>query len=156
MKSIIARRLGHSFDVLVDDNDFDLVLKTSWHVDKMGYARGKIKGKKIFMHRLIMKASDPTVYVDHINGNPLDNRKQNLRLASNSQNQANRQKHKNHSSKYRGVTFNRKSNKWQAGIKVNGKSIHLGLHIIEEDAAEAYRKAAEFYFGDYSEHSRAA
>lgn len=156
MKIVKAKRKGQLFDVLVDDEDFEFVSKTSWHIDDKGYARGCVGNKNKFMARLIMNATDPNIYVDHKNGNTLDNRRENLRLASNSQNQANRRNHSKNTSGYRGVTFSKSTNKWQAAIKVAGKNIHLGVFETPELAGIAYKQAADMYFGEFAEHKVAA
>jgi hypothetical protein len=156
VKAILATYYGAKIPVLVDDDDFDFINKFGWHVDSKGYARCKKDGKGTFMARLIMKVTDPQIFVDHINGNSLDNRKCNIRLSSNSQNQANRQNHPLNKSGYRGVCWAKDTKKWQASIKVNCRSIYLGQFINIEDAADAYKKAAEHYFGEFSEHRKAA
>jgi hypothetical protein len=102
------------------------------------------------LHRAIINAPKG-LYVDHINGDTLDNRRANLRIATNSQNQANRIRLKSGtSSRYRGVTWNKASQKWQAGIKCNLKSTHLGLFESEEEAARAYDRAAREMFGSFA------
>lgn len=119
----------------------------------------KISGKAYSAHRLVwlyLFGYLPVEYIDHINGNRADNRIVNLRVATNSQNQANRGLHSTNTSGFRGVCWNKKSSKWQAGIKVKGKSFHLGMFENPTDASNAYKAAAEKYFGEYSEHLRAA
>jgi hypothetical protein len=156
MKVILATNYGTKTEVLVDEADYELVKNIGWHIDTKGYARAKISNKGKFMHRLIMGVTNPNIYVDHINGNPLDNRRENLRLATNSQNQANRQIHSTNTTGYRGVCWAKDTQKWQASIKVNRKSIYLGQYTNIEDAANAYKKAAEEYFGDFAEHKKVA
>lgn len=156
MKIILATNYGLKTEVMLDDDDYEWAKSIGWHVDSKGYARGSYKGKNRFMARLIMKIDDPKIYVDHINGNTLDNRKCNLRLANNSQNQANRQMHSTNTTGYRGVCWAKDTQKWQASIKVNRKSIYLGQYTNIEDAANAYKKAAEEYFGDFAEHKKVA
>ena len=151
MKIILATNYGSKTEVMLDDDDYEWAKSIGWHIDSKGYARCSYKGKNKFMARLIMKIDDPKIFVDHINGNTLDNRKCNLRLASNSQNQANRQRHPTNTSGFRGVYWNKKSNKWQAGIKYLRKSIHLGMFDTPEEAHEAYKKAAFEIYGDYTE-----
>src|SRR3546814_3106867 len=100
----------------------------------------------LMMHRLIMNAPRG-VEVDHINGNGLDNRRENLRLASTSQNQMNRKRTRS-ACGFKGVTFNKGCGKWQAQIKRAGKNIYLGLHETPERASAAYKGAAKILFGD--------
>lgn len=93
--------------------------------------------------------------VDHINHDTLDNRRQNLRVVTRRQNQANMRKcSKATSSKYKGVSWDKSRNKWMAalGPKVEGKTrrIHLGRFDREEDAALAYNKGASALFGVFA------
>lgn len=93
----------------------------------------------IYMHALLNKT--PTGFVtDHINGNKLDNRKENLRTATSSQNGINRGKQINNTSGHKGINWY--ANAWVAEIKVNQKKIHLGRFKNIDDAVAA-RKAAE-------------
>lgn len=105
------------------------------------------------LHRAIMhEAGYDTIglVVDHINGDTLDNRKQNLRVASKSQNAANMRKHRG-SSKFKGVCWNRKSGKWAVEIKVNGKTQYLGMYADEILAAKVYDTAAKHLFGEFAQ-----
>ncbi len=88
--------------------------------------------------------------VDHINGNRLDNRKCNLRLATRSQNLQNSRKRTGCSSRFKGVNWLGQNKRWRARIKVFGKEIALGCFISELEAAEAYNKAAKEHFGDFA------
>jgi hypothetical protein len=90
------------------------------------------------------------IQIDHINLNRSDDRLQNLREVTNQQNQFNRLPYLNKSSKYKGVCWHKKANKWMAYIQKNGKSRHLGLFGKETLAAEAYNLAAKQLFGIYS------
>lgn len=95
----------------------------------------------------------PAGLVDHINGDPLDNRIANLRLVTPSQNQANRRTNKcKKSSSYKGVFWNRACQKWFASIMQDGKHIYLGIHSSEEEARRAYESAADSFQGSYAHH----
>lgn len=85
-------------------------------------------------------------YIDHINGNKIDNRLENLRLATNSQNQQNRPAPKNNSSGYRGVTWHKAVNKWMARICHKGQRKTIGFFDTPEDAYKAYKEEAKKLF----------
>ena len=115
----------------------------------VGYAvRGEMKNKKstmTLMHRSIMKA--PTgMEVDHINGNRLDNRKENLRICTHAQNCYN---YKNKGNSTKGVHWEKHANKWRARIRYNGQKIHLGYFKSQKDALDAYNSAAKKYHGEF-------
>lgn len=104
------------------------------------------------LHRLIMQPKVHEV-VDHINGNALDNRKQNLRITTQRGNNKNAAKRRNaKTSKYKGVHFSKvyKNKPWIAQIQVDGKKQGLGYYVTEREAAEAYNRAAIQFFGEYA------
>lgn len=113
-----------------------------------GYLHIQINKKKIQIHRLIYQTYHnlklkQTDVVDHINRNRLDNRIKNLRLVTQKENTQNVSKQKNTSSKYKGVSLHKQSNKWTAQIMHNLKITYLGFFDNEEDAARAYNQKAE-------------
>lgn len=149
---------------LVDDEDYDELIKYSWcaHKNKYGWyavrgIRVDCKNYLIRMHRQILRA-DRNVKVDHRDGNRLNNQKTNLRLATSSQNQQNRIiKRSGCSSKFKGVCWQKNRRKWIAYIsdgekRINGwsKLRHLGYFVNEEDAARAYDEAAKISFGEFA------
>ena len=140
-------------DVLIDNEDYLLVTKYSWTVYKKltnYYARGTINQKTVLMHRLIMDAPKGKS-IDHINCNGLDNRKENLRFATNSQNQQNKRKHMpNATSKYKGINWIKRYKSWHAVIELGDKTYHLGNIKDEEKAARAYDRAARRLFGEFA------
>lgn len=115
--------------------DHDTIIKYKWW-DQKGYARAVINGKKIFMHRLIMDCYDEKI-VDHINGNKLDNRRENLRITNTSLNNQNKTKKDGLTSKYIGVRFVVNRNNYRTSIKNNGIQTDLGSYKTEKAAAEA-------------------
>ena len=90
------------------------------------------------------------LFVDHIDHNGLNNQKYNLRIATHSQNCQNRRPCKNSSSKYRGVCWHKKNKKWTAHIKIDKKTIYLGIFESEEDAAMAYDAKAKELHGEWT------
>lgn len=89
--------------------------------------------------------------VDHKDNNGLNNQRENLRLASGSQNKANCAKYSNNTSGYKGVTLRKERNTWRAQIRVNNKLIILGCFVDKEEAARAHDKAALLYFGEFAQ-----
>ena len=146
-------KINRGLKTLVDDEDYEYLCKTKWHVDREGYVRRSaiINGtrKTVLIHRFILKAKKE-ISVDHINGNRLDNRKANLRLCTVSQNKMNVGKNKNNKSGYKGIWWDKVAKKWAAGIERNYKSKWLGYFLIKEDAARAYNKAAIEYHGEFA------
>lgn len=143
-------KLSQNKITIVDDEDFERVNELKWYYGH-GYAtRSKNRGCEYrFMHRFILNYKG-NLQVDHINGNRLDNRKENLRLVTNQQNQFNRKKNnKLCSSKYKGVIFNKDNNNWRARIHINDKTINIGSYNSEIEAAEAYKNKALELFGEY-------
>lgn len=140
--------------VIVDNDDYELLNKRKWSISTRGYAHcgfNQVNGKRkmIFMHRyLISPRKDQEV--DHINHNPLDNRRSNLRIADRSLNMANSSIFKNNTSGHKGVTWCKERNKWQAQISVNKVHRILGRFEDKLDAINAYKGAAEKFFGSYS------
>lgn len=141
---------------LVDDEDYALVSQFKWHAcydkSKDGWyarsSRGKGPPGLVNMHRLIMQPGQ--LEVDHVNGDSLDNRRSNLRLCTRRQNSMNQKNHKNSTSKYKGVSWYTRENCWRAAITVYGNYKLLGYFDNEKEAAQAYRVAAQKYFGEYA------
>jgi HNH endonuclease/AP2 domain len=122
------------------------------YINKFGYRCMDVDGRPYRAHRLAwfyMTGVMPSEYVDHINGQKADNRFCNLRLATNSQNQANRPAPKNNTSGIKGVRFEPARNKWRAVLWVQGKVIVLGRFDTKDAAAAAYETAARNAFGEY-------
>jgi hypothetical protein len=159
MSKQIPLASGHV--VLVDDEDYDRVSALRWFRLKNGkndYAgRWAVRGKRLLlMHRFILDVDgDPSVLIDHANGNGLDNQRANLRHASRSQNGANGGKRliyarRPTTSKYKGVSYQQGFRKCVARITVSGRSRYLGSFTNEEDAAAAYNRAALDAFGPFA------
>jgi hypothetical protein len=138
---------------LVDDADIELVAPYSWYRHSNGhggfYARAYLPGSGRgaphgYMHQLLAGRG-----ADHENGDGLDNRRANLRVATGSQNMAN-QGSRGGTSQYKGVGWHRGAGKWIARITVNYQGRHLGLFADEEAAARAYDAAAFEAWGEYA------
>jgi hypothetical protein len=102
--------------------------------------------KSFRLHRVILNAPED-MDVDHIDGDGLNNRLSNLRLATKQENSCNRRPRENTSSGLKGVTFHKKARKWQAQIKSDGKSRYLGLYLTIELAHAAYCEASNRLHG---------
>jgi hypothetical protein len=121
-------------------------------IGTFGYWRIQIDGERYLAHRLAWfwaNGEMPGEEIDHIDGNPLNNRISNLRLATRSQNLANTPLSRKNTSGYRGVHFSRAACGWQARIKINQKIRHLGTFPTKEMAAAAYSLAAREAFGEF-------
>jgi len=115
------------------------------------YAVATIDGKQVLAHRLIAELEGwdlSSKVVDHINGNGLDNRIENLQVVTQSQNMMKQRKPAGCSSDYKGVM--RFRDKWRSRITVNGKTKSLGVYKTEQEAALAYNFAANAMFKDFA------
>lgn len=137
---------------IVDADTYEWASKLKWYASnwKTGFYATRRKGKNnTSLHREIMQAPKGLM-VDHINGDTLDNRKCNLRLCSNKENQRNQKLQLRSTSGYKGVHWHKCNDKWIVNIKVDGKLIHLGYFTDVIEGAKAYDKAALFYFGSFA------
>ncbi len=142
-------------EVLLDDEDYDIVVGKVWnlrfdknkfYVISNGKRRNGKKANNIIMHRLIMNAINGEI-IDHKDGNPLNNQKSNLRFATTRQNAHNYSIPKNSVTGYKGVSL---INKYRAYIVVDGKQKFLGYYKTAKEAASAYNKAALKHFGEFA------
>ena len=135
-------------EVLCDVEEWLKLDKYCWFENKNGYAQTNINNKLFSMSRVIMNPNDNKV-VDHINGNTLDNRKSNLRVVTQSENNMNKRIQNNNTSGITGVYFDTYSNKWRAAIKGRGRKFYLGKYNDINDAIKARKEAEIKYFGEY-------
>lgn len=118
---------------IVNDEDYGELSKLHWRRNSSGYA----KSKTGLMHRIVAKTPSH-LFTDHINRNKLDNRRENLRWCTASENRFNTPLRKDNTSGYRGVIWNRFVKKWVAQIRQGKKRIYLGAFDKKEDAIHAY------------------
>lgn len=141
-----------------DDEDYNELIKYKWFANFLKntgsyYARTNVRlpnGKMTLKSPAQILFGDYDGCCDHINHDTLDNRRENLRICTTSQNNMNRTKSANKSSTYKGVCWYYRSNKWMARIKHNDTRYHLGYFEDEIDAARAYNKKAVELFGPFA------
>lgn len=145
---------------IVDDEDYDRCLQRHWRLHRYGeyisgkrstpyVATGRSGSEFSLLHRFILRLTSSRPIIDHVNGNGLDCRKQNLRLSSHSLNGANRGPVRKRV--YKGVTRTKHSSKpWVASIKKDRKTISLGRYATPGEAAQAYDEAAIRIFGEHA------
>lgn len=143
---------------LVSDPDADLAAET-WFVNSTGYVVNNGSGSyaMLRLHRVVMtrvcgRALGRWELVDHINGDKLDNRRENLRLSNSSENAFNRDLPAHNTTGYKGVYRNSPGNKrpYQAAITVNRKKIYLGSYATPQEAARAYELKAREIAGPFA------
>jgi hypothetical protein len=143
---------------MVSPEDFEEVNRHKWFVvtkdNRTFYAVRMIyansRKKQVQMHREIMKPP-ASFFVDHGDGNGLNNTRDNLSIVTPAENSYNKRKcHNERSSKYKGVSLRKRDNKWSAVITCKGVSINLGFFNNETDAAKAYDEAAKELYKEYA------
>lgn len=135
----------NDIDCIVDDDKWHELSQIKWNKEKSGYINTYMNKTMVLMHRYLLNP-DKNQLVDHINNIRYDNRISNLRIVSAAVNAHNKLKKTNCSSKYIGVSLNKKTKRWTSYINFNSKQILLGEFNIERDAAKAYNnKAIELY-----------
>lgn len=138
---------------IIDDEDYRLISQRSWHAMRSSHKRtwyaaaNNWKNELTLMHRVILNAPDG-LQVDHRNHDGLDNRRANLRLCTNAQNQANRKAQS--ASGFKGVIRTPSTGKYRAHICPAGKFIHLGTFPTAEEAARAYDEKAKELYGEFA------
>ena len=136
--------------MICDLDDWEILKEYVWFYNKSGgyAATNAVKNKKhtvIKFHQIVM-GQKKGFLVDHINRNPLDNRKENLRFVTHTANLVNSKTPTSNKSGYKGVSWRKDSNNWRAHISIGHKYISLGSFDKLEDAIEARKRAEEKYF----------
>jgi hypothetical protein len=142
--------------ILVDDEDYPALSQFKWNLSPDGYVRrhfraaGKYAGRAL-MHRQLLglDPSDKRV-VDHANGIKTDNRRANLRICTKNENGYNQGPQRNNTTGYKGVTFHKKTGRFMAQIRGDGKKHYIGLFDTALEAHEAYQAAATRLHGEFA------
>jgi hypothetical protein len=154
---MIEIQLTRGYIALIDDED-RWVTAVHWHVQvnpkTVPYAIHSTEDcdgvkKSVLLHRVILGVTG-AVTVDHINGNGLDCRRANLRVATHAQNLCNRGKQRNNTSGFKGVAWEPRRNRWRAKLNAAGIEYWGGLHDTPEDAARAYDVLARKIHGEFA------
>ena len=119
------------------------------------YLLASVDGRKYLLHRLAwlyMTGTWPAGECDHRDLNPANNKWENLRESTRGENGCNRGTQKNNTSGQKGVSWHKHTGKWRASIKVDGRSIHLGVFQTFDAAANAYRVACSASHGEFARH----
>lgn len=141
---------------IVDDEDYEELSKYKWQVKKGWHTlyatrniRTAIEHTNLLMHRAIMGDIKGVAY-DHIDGNGLNNQRENLRLATKRENAQNRGFQKNSTSEHKGVSWDKINKKWRVNICRDGKCINIGRYTGMIEAARAYDRKAKEFFGEFA------
>jgi AP2 domain/HNH endonuclease len=144
--------LPGGFSTVVDDDDLARILPVKWSTFITAgcrYANGSVAGRTVLLHRFITSAPDG-LEVDHRDGDGLNNQRINLRFCTHALNLANQRPRTGCSSKFKGVSFDKRKKKWEAYIMVNQKRSRMGWFNDEEEAARAYDVAAIAAWGEFA------
>ncbi len=147
---MLLKNLAKLKGIYMDEETVQKYGEYSCHLDdqfRVVMSLGSREAGDVFLHKRLLQDA---LYVDHINGNPQDNRLENLRACTLSQNQANRKLNVNNTSGYKGVRFHKTAGRWQARITFQGKELYLGLHWTIRDAVIAYNDKAFELFGEFA------
>lgn len=155
MQSTREVPLTRGLVAIVDADDYELLMSRGpWyaaHGRVGGFYAERTEGTRATKHRVTMhEVIAGRKWIDHINGNGLDNRRSNLRPTTHKENMRNRGAQRNNTSGYKGVVWHAKTKKWLARINVDGRQISLRYHDDPADAARAYDAAAQEHFGEFA------
>ena len=144
---IVTIRDGSSF--MIDANDEGIIKPYCWYKNSSGYIVRREGNSIKLLHRELLNVPKNMV-VDHINGDKTDNRRQNLRACSYSQNAMNIHNPRANASGYTGVIWDKAAQRWKAQICVNKVRKHLGAFTDKEKAVKARKEAEKLFFGEYA------
>lgn len=155
--------VGKGLFAIVDSRDYKSLVNHKWHHKRSEHSiyaytnintgRRRKNGKFLYygmpMHRMIL---DPpkNSFVDHIDGNGLNNTRKNIRVCTQTQNAKNRHRQKSSKAPYKGISFCKQSKKWRPRISVKGKNISFGLFSCPVAAARAYDEKAIQHHGEFA------
>lgn len=146
LKSKKGKMIGKT---LIDREDLDRLIVFKWRLWKSNVYTGNMKPIQIQYKVLNVNPNGFKQLIDHINGNPLDNRKCNLRIVSQRENAVNKAISRRNKSGFSGVWFDYSRNKWSSEIKIDGKKCYLGRYKMKEDAVYARYIGEINLFGEY-------
>ena len=140
---------------IVDDEDYEFLMQWKWHYQNVGYAIrvDYTDGRQIVsMAREVLNRIGFEDYdcADHVNRDRCDNRRLNLRPATNSESICNQGVRQTSKSGYKGVDLYGRTGRWRARIAARGRQINLGYYSTKEEAAKVYNEAAKKYHGKYA------
>jgi len=150
--------LTNGMKVIVDDEDYNWLSEYSWRAQKCKTTYYAVFGKKeqgkkfktVLMHRMILSVTERSIEVNHIDHDGLNNQTNNLRLSTHKQVTRTNREYRFKKSKYKGVSIEKRTQKYVARIYSNGKRINLGTFSSEIDAAKAYNLKAIELFGEFA------
>lgn len=151
-KVAVSGKKGAGKYFIVDSSDYTSVSQYRWHLRGSYLCRKEtINGVAtiIYLHKSLLNVPKEGT-VDHINRDPLDNRRCNLRACTPQQNAANKRLHSNNTSGFKGVWWNKQRRKWTSTLRSGGKRYYLGYFTDPIEAAKAYDKVAKEIWGDYA------
>lgn len=145
--------ISGKYKMIIDEECYEKIAGYSLHVNSKGYAEVRFtenkKLKSILIHRVVVSAGKNEI-VDHVNGNTLDNRKENLRIVTRNQNMQNCKTYKSSSTGFKGVSWHSSAKKYIARIQVNKSRMIIGYYDDINDAILARKEASKKYHGEYS------
>src|SRR5690606_5233426 len=151
----LSSRKYRNLYTIIDEQDAEAVQRHTWvplvRHGRSGtvYAKARIGQKTVLLHRFLMNPESGE-YIDHIDGDGLNNQRRNLRVCSNSENLMNRGRNRNNTSGYKGVYWSKKDKSWVARLTVGGSVVWSGYYKDPIEAANAYDRKAREVCGEYA------